>query len=641
MLWQQHASCDAAAVDRMFSDPSFIPAIPASLNGLLVIDCDVHTGNGIAEWEALCSAHGIDLTQAVIVETASGGRHYYYRTVDEYSQAKLTANIDVRSVGYVIAPGATLPDGRSYRVIQGDDGRLPPPLPAALATLLSPKGSHASPAAPGALLGTATERDLQYFLVPFTAEREKLRALSEGRNDALMRIAKFAGNYVHYGFERAEIEAALYADSVANGYVAAHGSAAALTTIRHNISDGMTRPSAMPSAQAVSSEDRAAVRAQLDAAKPSQFGFRVTSTPFSEIEAEPVEWLWEGFLPRGMISLLGGSMGVGKSSVALSLAATITTAGMWPDGTRCLQPGNVLLYSSEDDAKRTIAARLTAMGADTTRIRYLGGDNNGTSCPFDPAMHIPYLDAELERIGGASLVILDPMVTAVAGDSNNNKDVRRSMEPLLTFAERNQCAVLGLTHFAKGTAGRAVMERFIGSVAMGAVARVGFIAVKDQNTGDCKFAIAKSNISADKGGFSYSLVPTSFRNSKQQEIKTTRVAWGEYDERISSEILADIESSEKIDDTAVGKARNFLVAQLATGPLYATDVEAAATQLGIAQRTLRRAREALKIIVERDKSFHAKARWSLPYDPAVIARMAPTASEPALPNIPWSKVPVQ
>ena len=61
------------------------------------------------------------------------------------------------------------------------------------------------------------------------------------------------------------------------------------------------------------------------------------------VALEPVRWLWNGFLPAGMLTILGGAPGCGKTTIALSLAATITRGGAWPDSTRCTQPGDVLV----------------------------------------------------------------------------------------------------------------------------------------------------------------------------------------------------------------------------------------------------------------------------------------------------------
>jgi hypothetical protein len=56
------------------------------------------------------------MSGAFVVGTPSSGLHFYFRTTTPYgnSSGSLPDGIDVRGKGgYVIGPGATLPDGRS------------------------------------------------------------------------------------------------------------------------------------------------------------------------------------------------------------------------------------------------------------------------------------------------------------------------------------------------------------------------------------------------------------------------------------------------------------------------------------------------------------------------------------------------
>ena len=44
----------------------------------------------------------------------------------------------------------------------------------------------------------------------------------------------------------------------------------------------------------------------------------------SEVDAKPVEWLWEGYIPRGALTILEGDPGLGKSQIACDIAARVT-----------------------------------------------------------------------------------------------------------------------------------------------------------------------------------------------------------------------------------------------------------------------------------------------------------------------------
>jgi 5S rRNA maturation endonuclease (ribonuclease M5) len=65
------------------------------------------------------------------------------------------------------------------------------------------------------------------------------------------------------------------------------------------------------------------------------------------VKSEPVEWLWRGRIPLGKLSVLDGDPGLGKSTIALDLAARVSQGQPMPDGTQGLQGGTVLL-SMED-----------------------------------------------------------------------------------------------------------------------------------------------------------------------------------------------------------------------------------------------------------------------------------------------------
>ena len=107
------------------------------------------------------------------------------------------------------------------------------------------------------------------------------------------------------------------------------------------------------------------------------------------ITLEPVRWLWPEYLPAAMLTILGGAPGSGKTTIALSLAAVVTRGGVWPDGSRCADAGDVIVWSGEDD-RGVIASRLKAAGADMRRVYIIdgitGGGGDGDEV-FDPTQH--------------------------------------------------------------------------------------------------------------------------------------------------------------------------------------------------------------------------------------------------------------
>lgn len=117
--WQGKATTDTAQIRRWAARwPDAIPALPTgTMNGVSVLDLDLRDDgrDGIKAAADL----GLDVSRTFTVRTPSGGLHAYYRHRDGVKNAAshLPAGMDVRAEGgFVIAPGAVLPDGRSYRI---------------------------------------------------------------------------------------------------------------------------------------------------------------------------------------------------------------------------------------------------------------------------------------------------------------------------------------------------------------------------------------------------------------------------------------------------------------------------------------------------------------------------------------------
>lgn len=258
----------------------------------------------------------------------------------------------------------------------------------------------------------------------------------------------------------------------------------------------------------------------------------------TDLTPEPVRWLWQYWLALGKLHILAGAPGQGKTTIVLAMAATVTVGGRWPDGSRS-EPGNVLIWSGEDDPRDTLLPRLLAAGADRSRCFFVAGSRvDGEIRAFDPARDLGDLQAAVDEFGGIKLLMVDPVVSAVTGDSHKNTEVRRSLQPLVELAAACRCAVIGVTHFAKGGQGQDPTQRVVGSVAFAAVARVVMVAakVKSENDEDTRIlARSKSNIGPDDGGFQYRLEQVEALPG----IGAARIAWGKSVQGMARDLLTD------------------------------------------------------------------------------------------------------
>lgn len=325
-----------------------------------------------------------------------------------------------------------------------------------------------------------------------------------------------------------------------------------------------------------------------------------------KIKPEAVRWIWPGWLARGKLHVLAGAPGTGKSTIAFRIAAAITTGGYWPDGTRA-PVGDVLIWSGEDDPADTIAPRLIAAGADMKRVHIVGSTSvEGQSRPFDPSTDLHALRQSAASIGDVTLLVADPIVSVVAGNGDRNTEVRRALQPLVELGALLGCAVLGISHFTKGTMGRDPVERVNGSIAFTALARIVLATAKPEE-GPRVLARVKSNIGPDGDGFEYTIGMVEIGKG----MEASRIDWGAGVAGPARELLG---SAEEAGDADHGHDVTEWLRGVLDAVTPAKDVQAAAKECGFTPKQLRTAREKLGVVVRKGTGEGQTAPWywSLP-----------------------------
>ena len=214
-----------------------------------MIDLDRHgNGNdGVNAFRALVEQHGGLPPGVPMVKTPNNGLHLYFRQPAGEplgnGRGSLPAGCDVRGDGgFVIGPGAMLPDGRGWIRIAN---RPPITQPAQLGWLESILRPPAEPPREDRPAGEMSDQRGRAYAEQALLEIEaELGITKEGeRNERLYKAAFRLGTMAARNWIAAEeIIAGLMRASATNGYQEEHGHRPAMMTIESGMQDGMKLP---------------------------------------------------------------------------------------------------------------------------------------------------------------------------------------------------------------------------------------------------------------------------------------------------------------------------------------------------------------------------------------------------------------
>jgi RecA-family ATPase len=169
-----------------------------------------------------------------------------------------------------------------------------------------------------------------------------------------------------------------------------------------------------------------------------------------------------------LISVLAGPPGLGKTTLAVDLAAHVTRGDL---------PGDIddpasVLYVSAEDVDSILASRLVAAGGDRERFLVLEA-GAGLKLPDHAAA---LADTAVSK--GAKLIVIDPWSAFSTGDSHIEAEVRQAMAPMHAALAEQEIAVLLVMHLNKSNAAD-LIRRVSGSVAHTAAPRSALLWARD------------------------------------------------------------------------------------------------------------------------------------------------------------------
>lgn len=329
----------------------------------------------------------------------------------------------------------------------------------------------------------------------------------------------------------------------------------------------------------------------------------------SDVQPQAVDWLWEGRIPKGTLTVFDGDPGRGKGLVVCDLAARITTGRDMPDGSPGAV-GRVLYLTTEDAISFVVRPRLDVARANIDLVFVLTPGSEALIKFPDNCDLLKRSVRELE----AALVIIDPL-SAFLGDSINShkdSDIRRALTPLHQLAEGTGVSIIGIRHLNKSN-GVSAMYRGGGSIAIAAAARSLVVFGSDpEQQGDRIMGWVKLNIAELPCSLRYqveTVVHPALKDKYGKPAEIAKVRWlGESDVHADQLVQAapDPEHQSQLDEGCE------LIRQIFgdSTQVLAMEAEKALRDAGISDGTKARARRKLGV-ASRKSSFNGKWEWFL------------------------------
>lgn len=531
-------------------------------SGRFVLDCDRKSG-GLDWYQRNLEEHGVEWSDTVRVRTCHQGLHDHFRWPSDFeigcdNTGKLAPGVDIKGKGGCVAIPPSMVDGNPYSFedCDGEKDVLPAPswmLPD-LRRIFGPAPAAEKPAEKA---GKIHHPHRHERLLAVGKSLARVGACYE----AILRQFEIENREFEPWYPHAELER--QAKDIAERYRS-----------RVHFS-GSGRTNGAVTIPAVG---------------------ELILVPFSDIQPEPVHFLWEPFIPTGMLTMLTGDPGVGKSFIALSIAAEVTKQG-----------GTVFYMTLENHPRKVLRPRFDVLGGDPTKIFWI------KAIQFNDA-NVPVRTVTLQDVSSLevkvkayhpNLIVVDPLQSFLGAniDAYRSNETRPVLDGLAEIAEREDVSPLILRHGAKASTGR-IIHRGLGSIDFTGAVRSELYAGETADKKEKAMAHIKSNVGPLGKTLGYKITSADDNGTV---YKTGYFAWtGPSDLK-----PADLTQAEPTEEqsSALEDAKGFLLEYLADGPKERELVIKKSRARSISYATLRRAKKELDIGWElRNGMFF----WNLP-----------------------------
>ena len=316
---------------------------------------------------------------------------------------------------------------------------------------------------------------------------------------------------------------------------------------------------------------------------------RFAGSSWEDLAAQiaPLSWAWDQWLLRGMLTMIVAEQQMGKSLVALRIAACYLRGDPWPDGTRFAgPPDGKLLWCEAESSQGLNLRRAQDWGLPIDRILSPLDDPLDDLLLQDPD-HIERVESFALR-PDVALVVVDSLSGANQARENDSS-MMHVVKRLADIARDTGKPVILTHHLRKRSltdSDRITLDRIRGSGAIVQPARVVWaLDQPDANSDTRRLSVLKNNIS-----------PASGIPAIGVDITDSGLVFGDAPEEPRQETLKE-------------KAADMLLSLLRKGPRRSTDLQAEIEGAGLSWYAAKRAKKALGVVAMRQDGVWF---WGLP-----------------------------
>ena len=248
----------------------------------------------------------------------------------------------------------------------------------------------------------------------------------------------------------------------------------------------------------------------------------------SDVQERPIEYVWRGRMAEGMLTLIDGDPGNGKTLLAMDIAARLTRGDPMPDEEDDVrrEPASVLLFTAEDNLEQVVKPRMLAAGAVDKRVGFVVKRHveNNAEVPLAIPDDIHHIRDVAKGMVNTKMILIDPIMSYLSTEISSADDmqVRQALEPLTAMAAEVGCSVVMIRHLNK-VQGSAAMYRGGGSIAFIGASRFSFMSARHPDDPDREqrvLAPNKINANEDPPALSYTI-------GTNEEYDQPVIEWGE------------------------------------------------------------------------------------------------------------------